>query len=131
MTATEEREFAQIIERAGEFVDKHEDTLSSVRARWDDVKAMLKEFPDLKATLNKLRKGFAAGIGSSTGVRWIGNVPFVTDDCAEHLTATFVMEVNNLKAMDTLVRDHSAQEHVLSKAKGARQFPAYGATSGA
>jgi HK97 family phage major capsid protein len=92
--------------------------IGDIKDQWAPVKAMLKEFPDVRASLNKLRKNFAVGIGGSTGVSWVGNVPFVTPDCAEHLTAAFIMEVNNLKAMDTLVRDRSAQERVLAKAMG-------------
>jgi HK97 family phage major capsid protein len=93
------------------------------------LREMLKEFPNVQGSLSKLRKNFAAGIGGNTGVRWLGGVPFVTDDCARFLTGTVVMEAHALKALDTLIRDHGAQERVLSMAKEAVGFQTRAAMS--
>jgi HK97 family phage major capsid protein len=95
-----------------------EQICSDLKDQWADVKAMLKEFPDVKGSLSKLRKNMASGTGGGTGVRWVGNVPFPTPDFAEYLTASLVMGVKNLNAMDNLVRDHSAQGRIVAKAEG-------------
>lgn len=84
-----------------------------------DVKAlsqMLKEFPDVKGSLQKLRRTLASG-GNGHGVRWIGNVPFVSDDCAKALTSVFVLECHSIKALESLVRDSGMRERVLGIAR--------------
>jgi HK97 family phage major capsid protein len=68
--------------------------------------AAIKKLPELLATegkrvdevqkeLNKLRKHMATA-QHATGVKWVGNVPFVTDDCARALTSVLVLEANKL-----------------------------------
>lgn len=89
--------------------------------------AKIKEFPallkslatdneQLKTEINRLRK---ASIARDTGhgVRWIGNVPFVTDDCAKALTSIFVLEVEKLGAMEHLVKDAGMRQRCVDMAK--------------
>src|SRR5208282_2404615 len=49
------------------------------------VRRLEKENDTLRDNLRGLRKSGLAGIGG--GVRWIGNKPFVSDDCAKALTS--------------------------------------------
>lgn len=74
---------------------------------------------ELQKELTQLRKRIAAG-ATGTGVRWVRNVPFVTDECAEQLTARFVISCLNLKngkSLDELIKSPERREAVLAKAR--------------
>jgi HK97 family phage major capsid protein len=91
-------------------------------ARLKDVPDRLKKLEDendeLRAQLRSLRKRSMDAIGS-TGVRWIGNKAFVSDDCAESLTAVLVRELNMIpNALESLVHDAGTRQRVVDKAKG-------------
>ncbi len=100
-------------------IEEFQQIISDIKVGWTDVKTLLREFPDIKSNLNRLRKSLGAGVGNS-GVRWIGNQPFVTDDCANALTASFVLGVNALgkDAMASLKADESARKQILDYARG-------------
>lgn len=72
---------------------------------------------DLDGELKKLKKQLARRV-SETGVRWIKNVPFVTNDCAEHLASSFVMDCARLgeKAMNQLNPNVRSHEGLIAKA---------------
>src|SRR5882672_4805800 len=59
------------------------------------LKGEQKRVDELQGELKKLRKQ-AANFQGGAGVRWVGNVPFVTDDCARALTSVFVLETAKL-----------------------------------
>ena len=83
----------------------------------DRFKALEKSNDELRRDLGKVRKTSAGGIGNS-GVRWVSGVPFVTDDCAEALTAFFVNDCSRIEnALARLVPDESARTRVLQKAQ--------------
>ena len=46
---------------------------------------------EIQKEVNKLRKNLAEA-RHSTGVRWLGNVPFVTDDCAKALSSVLCLQ---------------------------------------
>lgn len=73
----------------------------------------------LRDQVGSLRKtALHRGIGDS-GVRWIGNVPFVTDDCANYLTASLVVSLGKLEnGLERMVPDRSARERIYGYAKG-------------
>ena len=117
LTPSQEREFKQLMEEMGD--------------TWGDVKTMLREFADVKNQLKnfdiksfdelrgevkKLRKNSVGGIGNS-GVRWVNGVPFVTDDCAEALTAVFLLEADSIKALDKHIPDADRRNSVLNHAR--------------
>jgi HK97 family phage major capsid protein len=70
---------------------------------------------EMEGNLKKLRKQLAAS-QSGTGVRWVGNVPFVTDDCAQHLSAMLIVEAKQIGAMHKLCRDVSRHDALMGKA---------------
>ncbi len=78
--------------------------LSSEKQRADKV----------EETLRKVRKQLAT-FEEKRQVRWVGGVPFVTDDCARALTSVFVLETARLgeAAMRALRRDESAHENLI------------------
>lgn len=77
-----------------------------------------KRVDEIHGELKKLRKQ-AALFQGSTGVRWIGNVPFVTDDCARALTSVFVLETSKLgeNAMRQLNKESRSWDSLLGIAR--------------
>jgi len=78
------------------------------------MKTLERSNDELRGQLSKLRKSV---FGSQTGVRWVGNKPFVTDDCAAALTAVFTLDVAKLKnGLESMVPDASARERIIAHA---------------
>lgn len=71
----------------------------------------------LQGEIKKLRKQ-AEVFRGTTGVRWVGAQPFVTDDCARALTSIFVLEVAKLgdEALRHLNREQRSHEGLLARA---------------
>jgi HK97 family phage major capsid protein len=85
---------------------------AAIKALPDLVRRLTKDNDDLRGDVRKLRK---QGLGSQNGVRWIGNKPFVTDECAGALTSVFVLDCAKLKgALDSLVPDAGARERIIA-----------------
>jgi len=81
------------------------------------VRRLEKENDTLRDNLRGLRKSGLAGIGG--GVRWIGNKPFVSDDCAKALTSVFVLECAKLKnGLESMIADAGARERIVAFAAG-------------
>ncbi len=106
-------------------MEEFEEILREIGGGWEEIKKLPEQLlvekkrnDELAGEVKKLRRGMAGGIGNS-GVRWVGNIPFVTDDCAEYITATFIMGVNELKgdALASLCPDSGNRERILSKSK--------------
>lgn len=76
-----------------------------------------KRVDELQGTVSKLRKQLALS-QQSTGVRWVGNKPFVTEECARHLTSLFVIEAAKLgdKALNCLTPNARAHEGLVQRA---------------
>ena len=72
----------------------------------DIFKGEQKRVDELQAEMKKLRKQLTVQQGSS-GVRWIGNVPFVTNECAKALSSVFVLDCLKLGALPGAIRDVS------------------------
>lgn len=69
---------------------------------------------ELQAKLAKMEKRGLMTQGHA-GVRWVGGVPFVTDDCAKAITSVFVLECKRIpNALENLVRDNNARERILN-----------------
>jgi HK97 family phage major capsid protein len=83
----------------------------------DRLKRLEKENDTLRADLRTFRKSGLAGIGGA--VRWIGNKPFVSDDCARALTSVFVLQCAQItNGLESLIADASARERVKAFAAG-------------
>src|ERR1039458_7634098 len=77
----------------------------------DRLRRLEKENDDLRANLRSFRKSGLAGIGS--GVRLIGNKPFVSDDCAKALTSVFILQCAQIpNGLESLIADAGARERV-------------------
>lgn len=97
-----------------------------------DILAMVKEYPDMKGALKKLRLGMAgAGMGGGQ-VRWVGNQAFVSEDCARALTSVLVLDCAKAdgRALETLVKDATIRQNVLSLAKSTLGFETRAALTG-
>src|ERR1043166_7361430 len=103
-------------------LSKVEGGFAAIKKLPELLKTEQKRNDDLHTQLTKLRKQAAGFIGPS-GVRWIGNVPFVTDDCANAITATFIAECRRVpNALEGLIRDSGTRERVLAKASAILGF---------
>jgi HK97 family phage major capsid protein len=82
----------------------------------DRLTKLEKENDDLRGQLKRLSKNALSGIGGG-GVRWIGNKPFVSDDCAAALTSVFVLSCAKLEnGLESLIADASARERIKAHA---------------
>jgi HK97 family phage major capsid protein len=81
----------------------------------DLLKGETKRVDDLQGTVGKLQKLLGAQRGPS-GVKWVGGVPFVTDDCARALSSVMVLETARLgeSAMRSLNRDPNMHDRLKS-----------------
>jgi HK97 family phage major capsid protein len=84
----------------------------------DRVKGLERENDEMRGQLKRLNKMGLASLGHS-GVRWIGDKPFVSDDCAAAITAVFVLGCARLEnGLEHLVADAAARERIKSHASG-------------
>jgi len=83
----------------------------------EKIKTLERSNDELRNEVRKLRKSGLNGQG--TGVRWIGNVPFVTDDCARAITSVFVLDCSRVKgALETVIPDETARKRIVAYAAG-------------
>ena len=110
-----------------EQVDEMDDILKGIRAEMPKVKIVSDRLnqiekinDDLRSQINRMKKTGLNGLaGTQTGLRWVGGVPFVTDDFANFLSAKFVVDCSKIKgALETMKPDESARERILSYACG-------------
>jgi HK97 family phage major capsid protein len=84
----------------------------------DRVKGLEKENDDLRGQLKRIHKGALSGL-ANTGVRWVGNKGFVSDDCAAALTSVFVLSCARLEnGLESLIADAAARDRVKAHAAG-------------
>jgi HK97 family phage major capsid protein len=96
-------------------VAKSEGGFAAIKKLPELIKTEQKRVDDLHSELKKLNKR-TLNIGPA-GVRWVGNVPFVTPDCARSITSVFILECGKLNgALEGLVRDPGMRERVLGLA---------------
>ncbi|MBU6411033.1 MAG: phage major capsid protein [Verrucomicrobia bacterium] len=121
LTQDQEREFAEILTG----LRAHEANLKALAdvGKMDGGLAAIKQLPDLlkrndelHREVGRLRKQMAEG-PSKQGVRWIGGVPFVTDDCAKAITSVFILDASRLKdgqALESIIPDRNRRERILN-----------------
>ena len=94
-----------------------EEYATDLRQKSQKIEALEKAHDNLQAEVRTLRKRQLTSIGEP-GVRWIGEKAFVSDECANALTATFIVEADRVpNALATLVRDGGTRQRVLDKSK--------------
>ncbi len=91
-------------------------------AEWKLLPGRMRELErrndEMAGELKKYRRLQAAGGIGGTGVRWIGNIPYVSDDAAEAITATVVLGCSSEKEVFSGVfPDSSKRERLLAKSK--------------
>jgi HK97 family phage major capsid protein len=95
-------------------IAKEEGGLKKFRER---VKRLELENDEMRGQLRRATK-LGAAAASGTGVRWIGNKPFVTDDCAEALTATFIVGASKIEnGMERLFPDGAKAKYMLDHSR--------------
>ena len=106
-----------------EQVDEFQDILRdlkadapNVRKTKEKVETLEKLYDEMRNEIRKLRKAGLGGTG--TGVRWMGDQPYVTDDCANWLTSFFVFDVSRMEGgLERAIPDASARQRILAYAK--------------
>ncbi|MGA2871446.1 MAG: phage major capsid protein, partial [Verrucomicrobiota bacterium] len=101
-------EFGDICSELGE----HMTTVKTADAR---LKLLEKDNDEMRGELKKLKKN---GFLSPTGVRWMGDVPFVSSECAAAITSIIVMDAASQKRLDSMIPDNSKRERILQCAQG-------------
>jgi HK97 family phage major capsid protein len=82
----------------------------------DGVAKMEKDNDDLRSQVNKFKKN---GFMSPTGVRWLGDTPFVSNECAAALTSILVLDCARIEgAMKSMVHEESKQQRLIQCAAG-------------
>jgi HK97 family phage major capsid protein len=85
----------------------HLPTVKGADAR---LKSLEKANDELRGELKKLRKN---GFLSPTGVRWLHDVPFVSNECAAAITSIIVMDAASQKRLDSMIPDNAKRERIL------------------
>lgn len=107
---------------SGEQLEEFQEILRDLSAKVPEFKkqgekigTLEKLFDEMKAEIKRLRK---SGLnGSQAGIRWVGDVPYVTDDCAKALTSVLVLDCGRIKnGLESMVPDESRRAHLLSLA---------------
>ena len=82
-----------------------------------DLPQLFKSNDEMRRELRKLRM---ASLNSNSVVRWQGDIPYVTDDCAKALTSVFVLDCARLQnGLETMIKDESKRKQVISCAASA------------
>jgi HK97 family phage major capsid protein len=90
LTEAQIREFGDILESFKGYGEMFRELnhIAKTEGGFAAIKALPGHFDSLQKEINRLKKNGIAGTRS--GVTWIGDLPFVTDDCANALTATLI-----------------------------------------
>jgi len=109
-------------EQVEEFEDLVRECAAQVpkfRGQSEKLGRLEKLYDEMHGEVKKLRKS-AIGGGSQAGVRWLGNKPFVSDDCAKALTAVLVLDCARIKgALDSMIPDETNRNNLLALSCGA------------
>jgi HK97 family phage major capsid protein len=112
LTHEQIKEFERILDG----MEKHEELFKSLPSR---LQKLEEENDTLRRDLKKINKSRLEGLGGlgSSGVRWIGEKAFVSEDCAKALTSVFTLQCAQLSgALDHMVPDASARQRVIALA---------------
>lgn len=103
-----------------EQIEEFEQIVRETSAQFPKLQALPEQFKRLQASNDELRGEIGRmkkiglnGIGGS-GVRWIGNVPFVSDDCSEAITAVTVLLFARNNGLEQMVGDKSKQQRLIA-----------------
>ena len=81
----------------------------------EKIKGLEKLFDNLQGQVRKMAKS-ALGIAGN-GVRWQGDIPYVTDDCAKALTSVFILDCSRLEnGLERMVPDTNKRKSLITLA---------------
>ena len=91
---------------------------TDIRNKTKNIEDLERHFDQLQEQVRRLRKQQMEGIGN-TGVRYIGEKAFVSDECAAALTATCVLEIQRCdpNMLAACIRDGGTRQRVVDKSK--------------
>ena len=107
---------------SNEQVEEFQEIMRSCSAEFPKVKGLAEKltslenlYDELNGQLRKMRK---AGLNASqNGVRWQGDLPFVTDDCAKALTSVFILDCSRLdNGLERMVPDTNKRKGLIALA---------------
>lgn len=102
-------------------VREFQEIMDGLKEMGDDLpklKGIAEKVDSLQRDLGKLKKGAFAYTGAS-GVRWLGDQPFVTDDCANALTATVIYGCSKIDGkLEAVIPDESKRKRLLAHSLG-------------
>jgi HK97 family phage major capsid protein len=110
---------------SSEQIEEFDTILRDLQAEFPKMKGLAQEFKllqksndELRREIGAMKKSYLRG-GGHSGVRWIGGVPFVTDDFAQALTSVFVLGCSRVEgALERMLPDKSARERIFGHARG-------------
>jgi hypothetical protein len=111
---SEFRDLAQLIPGFKE-LEKAEGGKYAIKKLPSLLKDVGVQMDQLQKEVNRMRK---AGLGTSrTGVTWVGDMPYVTDDCAAHLTATVIYLSSKVEGkLENVFPDASKRKSIMQHA---------------
>jgi HK97 family phage major capsid protein len=111
---SEFRDFGQFIPGFKE-LEKAEGGKYAIKKLPSLLKDVGVQMDQLQKEVNRMKKGV---LGTSrTGVTWVGDMPYVTDDCAAHLTATLIYLSSKIDGkMENAFPDASKRKNILQHA---------------
>jgi len=124
LTEDQVKEFKSILDGLSAYKDMFPGLkdLGSVEGGFAAIKALpatLKELADgyrlLSEDNKKLRKAML-NHNTGSGVRWVGDIPFVTDDCAKALSSIYFLQCAQRGAWPAAFREATAQQRALAMA---------------
>jgi HK97 family phage major capsid protein len=123
MTETQLKEFTGVLDN----LKSYDQMMKGIP---DRVKSLEKENDDLRGQLKRIHKGALSGL-ANTGVRWVGNKAFVSDDCAAAITSVFVLSCARLEnGLEGLIADVAARDRIKAHAAGILSMEVKTALSG-
>jgi HK97 family phage major capsid protein len=108
-----------------EQLSEFEDIIRGLKAEAPKIGKLAEKFDQLEklydqmnSQLRNLKRSHLNGGNSAGAIRWIGNVPFVTDDCAAALTSFFIVDCCRTKgALENLFPDETKRLRLLQLAQ--------------
>lgn len=107
-----------------EQIEEFDAILRGLQADYPKLKGLADRFKTLEENNDQLRREVGrmkkSGInGGGTGVRWVGNVPFVTDDCAAAFTSVLVLDCHRIEgALESMIPDDAKRQRIVTHAAG-------------
>ncbi|HEV2329376.1 MAG TPA: phage major capsid protein [Verrucomicrobiae bacterium] len=116
LTPEQIEEFEEILKG----MKQYSGMMGELKLSWPTIKGLAERCvtlergnDDLRREIGRMKKNGVAGTRS--GVTWIGDLPFVTDDCANALTATLIYGCSKIEGkLESVIPDESKRKRILT-----------------